>query len=320
MVVFGFLVLLVCHCQVVLPDLAVLRLGVYDESGKLLGQRILPLDGLQAGYRHISLRTEANFPMSLPMLFCNIELKIYVPDGFEDFMAALSDPRGFMGAAQERKDNMKQLGIEETGTGAAGDAIKGDKKAGKEDAKKVEEPPLVFEPITLESLRLEKGFQKTGKKQTKDLDAMKKRQAKERTAMQKVQNAAVDKLIKGRSKDEIKADATVRQVIGEQTVAWSELLEKHRKEEWEQLKLHLNDQQETIKKLMEVTQLAQMKQLEAKQERETKALNTQQAKISMETAKEVANDKTLRTKGEKDRRLREKKQNNIKKFMDEKKV
>ena len=68
--------------QVVLPDLAVLRFGVYDENGKLLGQRILPLDGLQAGYRHISLRTEANFPLSLPMLFCNIELKIYVPDGF----------------------------------------------------------------------------------------------------------------------------------------------------------------------------------------------------------------------------------------------
>ena len=49
--------------KVVLPDLAVLRFGVYDESGKLLGQRILPLDGLQAGYRHISLRTEANFPI-----------------------------------------------------------------------------------------------------------------------------------------------------------------------------------------------------------------------------------------------------------------
>lgn len=56
---------------------------MYEENGKLLGQRILPLDGLQAGYRHISLRSEANFPMALPMLFCNIELKIYVPDGFE---------------------------------------------------------------------------------------------------------------------------------------------------------------------------------------------------------------------------------------------
>lgn len=33
--------------KVVLPDLAVLRFGVYEESGKLLGQRILPLDGLQ---------------------------------------------------------------------------------------------------------------------------------------------------------------------------------------------------------------------------------------------------------------------------------
>lgn len=98
--------------KVVLPDLAVLRFGVYDENGKLLGQRILPLDGLQAGYRHISLRTEANFPMSLPMLFCNIELKIYVPDGFEDFMAALSDPRGFMGAQQKQNEQMSSMGIE----------------------------------------------------------------------------------------------------------------------------------------------------------------------------------------------------------------
>jgi len=62
--------------------------GVYEENGKLLGQRILPLDGLQAGYRHISLKTEANFPMALPMLFCNIELKIYVPDGFEGSIPA----------------------------------------------------------------------------------------------------------------------------------------------------------------------------------------------------------------------------------------
>lgn len=49
-------------------------------------------------------------------------------------------------------------------------------------------------------------------------------------------------------------------------------------------------------------------------------MNGRQAKISMETSKEVANDKTLKTKQEKDRRLREKKQNNTKKFMDERKV
>lgn len=49
-------------------------------------------------------------------------------------------------------------------------------------------------------------------------------------------------------------------------------------------------------------------------------MNGRQAKISMETSKEVANDKTLKTKQEKDRRLREKKQNNTKKFLDERKV
>ncbi|XP_035795206.1 1-phosphatidylinositol 4,5-bisphosphate phosphodiesterase-like isoform X1 [Anopheles albimanus] len=301
--------------KVVLPDLAVLRFGVYDENGKLLGQRILPLDGLQGGYRHIALRTEANFPMSLPMLFCNIELKIYVPDGFEDFMDALSDPRAFMGAAKERSDNMKAMGIEETGGG-------GGAGGGGTEAKKVEvtEPPLVFDPITVDSLRQEKGFQKTAKKQQKELDAVKKKHAKERAGVQKQQNAAIERLIKGKSKEEIKADSAVRKLIQEQNAQWTEMAERHKKEEWDLLKQQLADQQEILRKLMETTQAAQMKQLEAKHEREIKELNSRQAKISVETSKEVANDKTLKTKGEKDRRLREKKQNNIKRFMDEKKT
>lgn len=35
--------------KVVLPDLAVLRIAVFEDTGKLIGQRILPLDGLQSG-------------------------------------------------------------------------------------------------------------------------------------------------------------------------------------------------------------------------------------------------------------------------------
>ncbi|KAJ8270489.1 hypothetical protein GJAV_G00115430 [Gymnothorax javanicus] len=67
--------------KVILPDLAVLRIAVYDDNNKLIGQRILPLDGLQAGYRHISLRNEGNKPLSLPTVFCNIVLKTYIPEG-----------------------------------------------------------------------------------------------------------------------------------------------------------------------------------------------------------------------------------------------
>lgn len=295
--------------KVVLPDLAVLRFGVYDENGKLLGQRILPLDGLQAGYRHISLRTEANFPMSLPMLFCNIELKIYVPDGFEDFMAALSDPRAFMGAAKERTDNMKQMGIEESGP---------EKKVTIEEKK--EEPPLVFEPITVESLRQEKGFIKTGRKQQKELDAMRKRHTKEKMAMQKAQCTAIEKMIKGKNKEELSKEPGFRKLVSEQTAAWSALCGKHRAEEWNTARNTLKDQRDLLTRMMETTQQAQMKQLEAKHEREIKEMNARQAKISVETSKEVTNDKTLKTKQEKDRRLREKKQNNTKKFMDERKT
>lgn len=215
---------------------------------------------------------------------------------------------------KERQDNMKALGIEETG--GSGDASKTEKK----EEKRIEEPPIVFDPITLESLRQEKGFQKIAKKQAKELETLKKKHLKERASLQKTQNASIEKLIKGKSKDEIKADQNIRKVITDQTSAWSEMCEKHKKEEWEMLKKQVQDQQDILKGLMEAAQAGQIKQLEAKHERDSKTLNSQQAKISVETAKEVANDKTLKTKGEKDRRLREKKQNNIKRFMDEKKV
>ncbi|KHN76722.1 1-phosphatidylinositol 4,5-bisphosphate phosphodiesterase beta-4 [Toxocara canis] len=51
-----------------------------DKNGKQLGQRILPLDGLQAGYRHITLRTESNLTMILATLFLHIVIKTYFPD------------------------------------------------------------------------------------------------------------------------------------------------------------------------------------------------------------------------------------------------
>lgn len=44
-----------------------------------------------------------------------------------------------------------------------------------------------------------------------------------------------------------------------------------------------------------------------------------QAKVSVDTAKEVQSDATLKTKADKDRRLREKNQANTKKFLEERK-
>jgi hypothetical protein len=41
--------------QVVLPTLAVLRLAVMDENNRLLGHRVLPVDGLRPGMKATQL-------------------------------------------------------------------------------------------------------------------------------------------------------------------------------------------------------------------------------------------------------------------------
>ena len=81
------------------------------------------------GYRHVALKTEANFPMALSMLFVQIDVKIYVPDGFGDFMDALSDPRAFASAQEKRAEQLKSLGIEESEIGT--NVIESKKKPGK---------------------------------------------------------------------------------------------------------------------------------------------------------------------------------------------
>ena len=68
--------------KVVLPALAVLRLAAYEETGKFIGHRILPVNSLRPGYKHIPLRNEANMPLLLPTLFVHIIVKDYVPDAF----------------------------------------------------------------------------------------------------------------------------------------------------------------------------------------------------------------------------------------------
>lgn len=54
--------------------------------------------------------------------------------------------------------------------------------------------------------------------------------------------------------------------------------------------------------------------------RENKDMKARQGKVAVDTAKEVNNDKTIKNKADKERRLREKNQNNTKKFMEERKT
>lgn len=247
--------------KVVLPDLAVIRIGVYDENGKILGQRILPMDGLQAGYRHISLRTEGNFPMSLPMLFICIELKIYVPDGLGDLMDALSDPRAFLSAQEKRMAQMKAMGIEETDIQTASIAIM-DKR--REDEKKAEESQM--RPISIENLRNDKSYIKLLRKQEKIFASLRKKHFKEKQTIQKIQCNAVDKIVKqnGKNNHDLASDPLIKEMVMDQMKQWSEMLDRHRREELDFKKEHRIQLGDKIKELLELAQTNQLKQLEGK--------------------------------------------------------
>ncbi|VTJ79951.1 Hypothetical predicted protein, partial [Marmota monax] len=274
--------------KVILPDLAVLRIAVYDDNNKLIGQRILPLDGLQAGYRHISLRNEGNKPLSLPTIFCNIVLKTYVPDGF-----------------------------------------------GETEGKYY------------------KAYLKHLKKQQKELNSLKKKHAKEHSTMQKLHCTQVDKIVAQYDKEksthekilekamkkkggsnclemkketEIKIQtltsdhkSKVKEIVAQHTKEWSEMINTHSAEEQEIRDLHLNQQCELLRKLLINAHEQQTQQLKLSHDRESKEMRAHQAKISMENSKAISQDKSIKNKAERERRVRELNSSNTKKFLEERK-
>ncbi|GAB0201986.1 1-phosphatidylinositol 4,5-bisphosphate phosphodiesterase beta-1 [Grus japonensis] len=59
--------------KVVLPSLASLRVAAYEEGGRFLGHRVLPVAALRSGYHYVCLRNESNQPLCLPALLLHTE-------------------------------------------------------------------------------------------------------------------------------------------------------------------------------------------------------------------------------------------------------
>ncbi|XP_065655400.1 1-phosphatidylinositol 4,5-bisphosphate phosphodiesterase classes I and II isoform X4 [Hydra vulgaris] len=100
--------------KVILPHLAELRIAVYEENGKMIGHRILPVDGLLPGFRHIKLRNESYQPLCLPTLFVDIVTKDYVPESFSDFADALSNPMKYLSEKEKRTQQLEAFEFEES--------------------------------------------------------------------------------------------------------------------------------------------------------------------------------------------------------------
>uniref|UniRef100_A0A8C2K866 1-phosphatidylinositol 4,5-bisphosphate phosphodiesterase n=1 Tax=Cyprinus carpio TaxID=7962 RepID=A0A8C2K866_CYPCA len=326
--------------KVILPDLAVLRVAVYDDNNKLIGQRILPLDGLQSGYRHISLRNEYNKPLSLATVFCRIILKTYVPDGFGAIADALSDPKKFLSVCEKRTDQMRAMGIEMVSVCII-------------NAHNLESSPftliMLAPQLTIDDLKQTKTYLKLVKKQQKDVSALKKKQAKAHVALQSSHCTQVDRTVAQHDKEkqalekqleksirkvslEMSRDierqiktltsdhkSKVKDMVATHALEWTEMIKWHSAEEQTVREQHVIQQCETLRKLLLMEQEQQTQQLWLLHERQNKEMRTNQAKTSMESSKAISQDKSIKNKAERERRVRELNSTNTRKFLTERK-
>ncbi|XP_043088240.1 1-phosphatidylinositol 4,5-bisphosphate phosphodiesterase beta-4 isoform X2 [Puntigrus tetrazona] len=366
---------LITRPQVILPDLAVLRVAVYDDNNKLIGQRILPLDGLQSGYRHISLRNEYNKPLSLATVFCSIVLKTYVPDGFGAIADALSDPKKFLSVCEKRTDQMRAMGIEMSDIAdVPNDRWMGNRKRKgnpaemlqQKDSERLraaqgqkplicckEDTSVLAPQLTIDDLKQTKTYLKLVKKQQKDVSALKKKQAKAHVALRSSHCARVDRTVAQHDKEkqalekqleksirkvsdsyslemsrdlerQIKTLASnhkskVKDVVAAHALERAEMIKWHSAEEQTVREQHVIQQRETLRKLLLMEQQQQTQQLSLLHERQNKEMRTNQAKTSMESSKAISQDKSIKNKAERERRVRELNSTNTRKFLTERK-
>ncbi|CAH8510930.1 unnamed protein product [Heterobilharzia americana] len=350
--------------KIVLPDLAVLRFAVYEDTGKLIGQRVLPLDGLQAGYRHISLRTEGNFPLSLPTLFCQVSLTTYVPEGLNDLVDALSDPRAFLSKEEQRMKQLASMGIDSSeiadvpstgntkrggvsggagqGTGStlpggtgSGDTANTSSNSTKKDDKK-DDPK--FDPISISLLQTDKIYQKLIKKQAKELEVLQKRQEKDAVTMLRNHTIITDKLNTSHAKERSSTKRSMNkengqnaaledthrnqmcELVRQHTDQWSSLKSTQMKEVYDLVLSFFDARKDLLIKIIKEVQEEQKRELRIIQDREIKEMKAQQTKASIESNRSVMNDRKLRNKAERDRRIRELNDYNTKRFIDQRKL
>ncbi|XP_013185312.1 1-phosphatidylinositol 4,5-bisphosphate phosphodiesterase classes I and II [Amyelois transitella] len=128
--------------KVVLPELAMIRIAAHEESGRLLGHRVLPVVGLCPGYRHVNLRTELGLPLPASLLLL-VVVKDYVPDTLSELAEALANPIKYQ-SEQDKREH--QLAVLTEGTDEPPPDAKVDAKVGANPPAASDQPRLSIAP------------------------------------------------------------------------------------------------------------------------------------------------------------------------------
>ncbi|KAI6068159.1 1-phosphatidylinositol 4,5-bisphosphate phosphodiesterase beta-2 isoform X2 [Aix galericulata] len=98
--------------KIMMPELASLKIVAYEEGGKFIGHRVIPIIAVHSGYHHVCLRSESNMPLTMPSLFVYLEVKDYVPDAWADLTIALSNPIKFFSLQDKKSVKLKDGSVE----------------------------------------------------------------------------------------------------------------------------------------------------------------------------------------------------------------
>ncbi|XP_056308657.1 1-phosphatidylinositol 4,5-bisphosphate phosphodiesterase beta-4-like [Danio aesculapii] len=218
--------------------------------------------------------------------------------------------------------------------------------ASKEDAS------VLTPQLTIDDLKQTKTFLKLIKKQQKEVNVLKKKHAKAHTALRSSHSAQLDRTVAQHEKEkhtlekqlhkntsrkvssslEMSRDieqqmktaamnhkSKVKDMASAQASECSEMLRWHSAEEQTVVEQHLLQQCEQLHKLLMLEQEQQTHQLTLLHERQSKEMRTNQAKTSMESSKAISQDKSIKNKAERERRVRELNSTNTRKFLTERK-
>ncbi|KAM9424194.1 1-phosphatidylinositol 4,5-bisphosphate phosphodiesterase beta-3 [Pholidichthys leucotaenia] len=206
--------------KVILPTLASLRIAVFEENGKFIGHRILPVSAVRPGYHYINLKNELNQPLLLPSLLVYIEAQDYIPNEHQEFAETLINPTKYVSQWDKREKQLAAL-IGDDSDHVSCQPKEGEKKRESDtvcggqlspfhpiqpcldDSPDVIKVPTPAPPtpkedliatvlqdvpvLSVEELKKQKGYEKLIKKQSKDLKELRKKHLKKVVNLNKEQ-------------------------------------------------------------------------------------------------------------------------------------
>ncbi|KAM8940000.1 1-phosphatidylinositol 4,5-bisphosphate phosphodiesterase beta-3 [Pelodytes ibericus] len=298
--------------KVVLPTLASLRIAAFEEGGKFVGHRILPVSAIRPGYHYICLRNESNQPLCLPALLVYTEANDYIPDDHQDYAFALTNPIKHVSLDQRAKQLLALIGeseqannMEKTSGNLKQDTpsmspqiVSGNKKVSTTPVSPpgmiVHRDDLIASILTdvpapsLDELKLQKSFVKLLCRQYRELRQLHRKHQRKISSLCKEQSSRLIQLKSirkrkslarsfkgGRDLNSDQDEEQQRKLQELQTEQQRRLLEMRESQHEQERKIKHTHQLQSVQKLQEVARVchsAQLKKLKEINEKEKKEL------------------------------------------------